>query len=369
MQWRQLAMASMAMAVGGAVADHSTSTVTVDGVASTVTHSEAASSTASASEGVQTHVIEVGAPIGAHAFKPELTTAKVGDLITFLMQPVNHSVVWMDKDSPCVPWNLSNPGQMYMSPQWSGFFPFQGEEKSNPTLRPYKLRTFNITIQDEKPIWFYCSAPGSCIDYNMVGAINANSTSDLAETKLLAAKADFVLSPGEEIPSESTTTPSPSAAASSSSSSSSLSPGAIAGIVIGAIGAFALVGLLFFFVGRRKKSAAAAEAAAAPAAAAQPPVAEEPPMYHQSGMDPRYSQVPGSPHMYKAGHASMMSDAPSAIEERHPHRLSELASQNYDPVEIYTPGLPEHQELPSPTRPLTSAEQEAMHDPRRDTVG
>jgi hypothetical protein len=32
--------------------------------------------------------------------------------------------------------------------------------------------TWNLTINDTSPIFFYCSAPGSCIDYQMVGAIN-----------------------------------------------------------------------------------------------------------------------------------------------------------------------------------------------------
>lgn len=37
--------------------------------------------------------------------------------------------------------------------------------------------SYNITINDTKPLWFYCSAPGSCITYQMVMGINPYVTS------------------------------------------------------------------------------------------------------------------------------------------------------------------------------------------------
>jgi hypothetical protein len=32
--------------------------------------------------------------------------------------------------------------------------------------------TWQIRVNDTAPIFFYCSAPGSCIDWQMVGVIN-----------------------------------------------------------------------------------------------------------------------------------------------------------------------------------------------------
>ncbi|KAA8909456.1 hypothetical protein FN846DRAFT_609831 [Sphaerosporella brunnea] len=316
---------------------------------------------ATSSAPAATHTIKVGFPIGQHAFSPDSSTANVGDTIVFEMLPQNHSVVHMDPKSPCVPWDVA--GNPKSGAWWSGFYPVS--DASNPSY-------FNQVVTTTDPIWFYCSVPGSCIDYQMVGVINPANASDLARVKALAKKANFSLSPGESIPSDGTV---PSAAAttkasSSNSGGSSLSSGAIAGIVIGAVGAFALVGLLFFFVGRKKKAqelkskteGSDSEAAAAAAAAASH---DHPPMYQDPNnpafTDPRYSMVPGSPPPEqwggKNGHQSYV--APAG-EERNSHRLSELPSQNYDPVEIYTPG-PEHHSFPT-----TQAEEEAG-DRQRDT--
>jgi hypothetical protein len=44
---------------------------------------------------------------------------------------------------------------------------------------------WNLTINDTSPIFFYCSAPGSCIDYQMVGAINPVSRLRLSSIPLL----------------------------------------------------------------------------------------------------------------------------------------------------------------------------------------
>ena len=214
--------------------------------------------------------------------------------------------------------------------------------------------------------------PDSCIKYEMVGVININSSKNsLQSVKLNASKTNFSLSPGEKIPSDSSQSGATSASTGASSStgsnssgdngsSSTLSGGAIAGIVIGAIGAFALVGLLFFLVGRKKKAdevkeKAAADAEAAANAQTPAPDGQSPPTYQD---DPRYSVVPGSPpqdnyYGAKPGHASLIPDGTSttaSLQERHPHRMSELPSQNYDPVELYTPS-PEQQTFPRGAEP------------------
>lgn len=209
-------------------------------------------------------------------------------------------------------------------------------------------------------------------------------------TKNLAAKANYSLSPGEDIPSDSNVKPedpvssAPSNGTNTDSDDSDdngggLAPGAIAGIVVGGVAALALVGLLFFLVGRKKKAAEITEnkdgaVGGYPAhvindaeTGAAGGVAEHPPMY-----DPRYSQQipPASPTRpwseanIKHGHVSMMSED---FNMQNPNRMSELPSQNYDPVEIYTPGLPQHHDLPSPIQ--EGQEADSPRDTRRDTVG
>ena len=129
---------------------------------------------------------------------------------------------------------------------------------------------YSIRVNDTEPIFFYCSAPGSCIDQGMVGAINPNATQTVAEQKQLAKAANYMLQPGEPWPSESTpdpfTTSGPSPTATSEAPSSSpaaasgtvehrhvkISGGTIAGIVVGGVAALILVGALFYLCGRNR---------------------------------------------------------------------------------------------------------------------
>lgn len=119
---------------------------------------------------------------------------------------------------------------------------------------------FNITINDTQPIFFYCGAPGSCIDKLMVGAINPNSTQTLDGQVEAAKAADFQLVLGETVPNEATSTlrNGPTGAPAKDSGSSDggggvhLSSGAIAGIVVGAVAFLVICAALFFFVGRSK---------------------------------------------------------------------------------------------------------------------
>jgi len=303
------------------------------------------------------------------------------NILVFEMYPANHSVVLMDPSSPCIPYNLA--GHPSNELWWSGFYVVS--DPNNVSLLTYppistsanhpKPQLYDIVVSTTDPIWFYCSAPDSCKKYNMVGVININTSKNtLADVKSRAKKVDYSLSPGEKIPGESGNTPSttsatPAASTDSSTSSggsSGLSGGAVAGIVIGAIGAFALVGLLFFLIGRKKKAEELRdkERIAADAEIAAAKNDQQPPMYQDPAIDPRYSMAVGSPppqrdtfYAGKQGHESLMADHTGqslmadhtghTVEERNPHRLSELPSQNYDPVEIYTPGLPEHMEFPN----------------------
>jgi len=248
------------------------------------------------------HIVHVGR--ADHVFSPDVTIADVGDTITFLFYPLNHSVVKMDPEFPCKPYEMiHSKGTGF----WSGFQFLQAFRDPPPS--------YNITINDTQPLWFYCSAIDSCIKFQMVGVINPdNNTFPIAKVKGDASQADFSLSPGEPWPAEGGAQPNPDGngtstggggGGSDSKESSGLSTGAIAGIAIGAVIALALVGLLFFFVGRNKKGTDAKS-------------------------DPRYSSLSGSAPAWP-------DKTPSALApEQSPNRLSELPA-SYDPVEIYTP--------------------------------
>lgn len=90
----------------------------------------------------------------------------------------NHSVVRAEYQYPCksstavsalnawstnvsfagIPYELVNPGKQGF---FSGFQPVDAVLANPPVWR--------LTINDTQPIFFYCSAPGACIDSQMVG--------------------------------------------------------------------------------------------------------------------------------------------------------------------------------------------------------
>ncbi|KAF2637515.1 hypothetical protein P280DRAFT_552183 [Massarina eburnea CBS 473.64] len=208
-----------------------------------VTASESASKTSSAP--AQTYTVQVGN--GDHKFKPDVVQAAVGDIIEFDFFPPNHSVVRAEYKFPCIPYEMTGAGKQGF---FSGFNPVDAVLSSPPK---YSLR-----INDTSPTFFYCSAPGSCITYGMVGVINPNSTTSLETHRKIALNTSYMLNPGEPFPAES---PTPDSSQNSTSGSSApsqngaghkLSTGAIAGIVVAGVGAVVLGGMLFFFWGRFK---------------------------------------------------------------------------------------------------------------------
>jgi len=77
-------------------------------------------------------------------------------VVEFSFNPKNHSVVQSSFDKPCHP--LDNPFS-------SGFI---------PTAASPSGVTFDIVVQDNKPIWFYCAqTTGNHCQSGMVGSINA----------------------------------------------------------------------------------------------------------------------------------------------------------------------------------------------------
>ncbi|KAI4845039.1 hypothetical protein E4T44_05847, partial [Aureobasidium sp. EXF-8845] len=110
--------------------------------------------------------------------------------------------------------------------------------------------TWNLTINDTTPIFFYCSRLGSCLDNSMIGSINQNANFSLQAQLNSINSSDIMLQPGENVPEEST--PSSSAAPVASHHGVSLSNGAIAGIVVAGVLVLALACALFWFVGRHR---------------------------------------------------------------------------------------------------------------------
>lgn len=180
--------------------------------------------------------------------------------------PTNHSVVRAEYGYPCVPYEDTGVDKIGF---FSGFEPVDAFISAPPT--------FTIRVNDSKPIFYYCSAPGSCINYGMVGVINPSANETLAVQRQLAHNSSFMLEPGEAWPSETTPKPfsssasaTPTSKTSSSTSvstaaatttvapasanhSSSLSSGAIAGIAIGAAAIAILAAALLYLCGRQSR--------------------------------------------------------------------------------------------------------------------
>jgi hypothetical protein len=164
-----------------------------------------------------------------------------------------------------VPYELNNPGKAGFS---SGNVLTQNTNAANVSIYLYVLqtseadcseqaKTWNLTINDTQPIFFYCNALDSCHPNGMVGVINPNSSVSLENQHQAAIAAPYQLAPGQPFPAEGSGTPtaepSPSAGSSNRGSNGShLSSGAIAGIVIGGVVVLLLAAALFYFVGRSK---------------------------------------------------------------------------------------------------------------------
>ncbi|KAJ4990595.1 extracellular serine-rich protein [Stagonosporopsis vannaccii] len=203
----------------------------------------AAPATSSTSNEPAVHTMKVGS--GGFKFTPDqLFNVSAGDTVTFEFYGPDHSVVQAEFGSACVPYS-------YVDADHAG----KGFWTDLQFLDPGQNSYFNITVNDTAPIFFYCAAPGSCIDKLMVGAINANSTQTLASQIQAAQRADFQIAVGEPIPNEATSTilNAPTATPTHSPSSGThLSGGAIAGIVVGGVAFLVICAALFFYVGRSK---------------------------------------------------------------------------------------------------------------------
>jgi len=234
------------------------------------------STTLSVEEGeITVHTIEVSNT--THYFTPNSINALPGDIVTFKFWPGNHSVIRADYGYPCIPYEdveENGEGGFY-----SGVMSPDAQDIADDNLP-----TWNLTINSTAPTFFYCGAPGSCVNWAMLGAINADANHSIETQIKLAREAAYVLTPGQTLPadvktsmdnlahtatvtvtsSEATSTSSTTSATaadstsddssetSGSTKSSGLGTGAIVGIVIGGVALLALAGGLFYFFGRSK---------------------------------------------------------------------------------------------------------------------
>ncbi|KAF7892970.1 uncharacterized protein EAF02_000508 [Botrytis sinoallii] len=218
------------------------------------------------SSAVPTHVVSVG--IEGLQFTPTELSANVSDVIEFRFYPQNHSVARAEYGSnrACIPYEVTGINKRGF---WSGFHPINVVLNDPPK--------FQVVVNDTDPIFFYCSAPGACHEDGMIGVINANSTQTFKSQLEYAKNSSLQFSPGENFPVEATSSSSSTARPTSTSSSgdspstttststiivtdsstssptsSKLSPGAIAGIAIGASALVLLASALLYLCSRQR---------------------------------------------------------------------------------------------------------------------
>ncbi|KAK0670384.1 hypothetical protein QBC41DRAFT_389829 [Cercophora samala] len=201
----------------------------------------------SSSTGPATRTIAVG--LEGHAFTPKETTANVGDIIKFNFYPGGHRVSRAEFGFPCIPYEYVNGNTEGF---WTGVF--------NPQAILNPPPSYQVRVNDSKPIFFYCAAPNSCTDWQMIGVVNANSTATFEAQLALASQAKVQLEPGEPFPTESARGGGPTGGSAPSGGGDSnngngggggLAPGAIAGIAIGAAAVVVLAAVLLYLCGRR----------------------------------------------------------------------------------------------------------------------
>ncbi|KIW89284.1 uncharacterized protein Z519_10137 [Cladophialophora bantiana CBS 173.52] len=270
------------------------SAIVAQDTTTTVTDYTSAESTSPTSTSSQPITVTVAVGNGGNTFVPDVVQVSPGNYVEFNFYPLNHSVIRAEYLYPCVPYELTGADKVGF---FSGFYPVDAILSDPPK--------WTLLINDTNPIFYYCGAQGSCINYQMVGVINPNASQSLQTQKQYAADSTQMLLPGQGWPDEdpsaptsttiipytttsttSTVTPTPTSTTSSAtetstasgSDHSTLSTGAIAGIAVG--GAAVVVGAaaLLFFCGRRSRSKGEGGSQPAPSTPAMGPM-NNPPAY------------------------------------------------------------------------------------------
>ncbi|KAI2622222.1 hypothetical protein GGS26DRAFT_594229 [Hypomontagnella submonticulosa] len=111
---------------------------------------------------------------GQLKFDPETLTAQPGDTVTYKFFAKNHAVAQS---------TFANPCQLQPNGIFSGFTPNTSPDVAAPT-------TFTITVNDTKPLWFYCpQTNGNHCQNGMVHSINAPATGNTFDAYKTSAKA------------------------------------------------------------------------------------------------------------------------------------------------------------------------------------
>lgn len=104
-----------------------------------------------------THSVVAGRG-GALVFDPGNVVAETGDIVQWHFLPRNHSVAQSSFAQPCA------PDATRLQPFFSGFQPVASGQAPN---------VFQVVVQDENPIWYYCAQTGGNHCQNgMSGVIN-----------------------------------------------------------------------------------------------------------------------------------------------------------------------------------------------------
>ncbi|PMD41889.1 hypothetical protein L207DRAFT_582311 [Hyaloscypha variabilis F] len=282
-------------------------------LSSSLVFADGPTSTSTAAAGA-THIVAAG--VDGFNFLPQETYANVGDVIEFQFYPLNHSVVRASYgNEPCVPYEYTTPGQLGF---YSGFMPVN-QALSNPP-------SFQVTINDTAPIFFYCSQTDACFQ-GMVGVINPNATQTFKSQMAYALNATVEFSPEqtflpEALPTTSfsrtttytgATAPPTVAPATTTSAvplptkSSSLPTGAIIGIAIGGVALLALAAALLYMCGRQKTVKDMLRQS-------------QPPPNHNS-----YQPQPSSPGFSEANYANIQKEPNMAVSQDLHHSAQSFA--------------------------------------------
>ncbi|KAH6654474.1 extracellular serine-rich protein [Truncatella angustata] len=137
-----------------------------------------------------THTVAAGR--GALSFEPSNIVANIGDVVEWHFAPQNHSVAQSSFGEPCKPLTDAAGAEV-------GFF--SGFNFAVPAGQSNSV--FQITVEDAKPIWFYCSqTKGNHCQSGMTGVVNQNfnSPNTLAAYNQLAKVSGVSVSPAVQQP-------------------------------------------------------------------------------------------------------------------------------------------------------------------------
>jgi len=199
----------------------------------TITSAAVAAILAATSASAADTQVQVGN--GGLTFTPNTVTAAVGDTVTFVYYPKNHTVTQSSFAAPCQP--LAGGLD-------SGFQPVAAGAASVPS--------FTVTVNVTTPLWFYCKQSSHC-ESGMVFAINpsANKTFDQFQATAKASSADGTppaSSNSSGTPSgttgSSTTGSSPSSTGSGAATSTTAAKNSALGSGVATSGVLAALGLV-----------------------------------------------------------------------------------------------------------------------------